>query len=141
MVAHSELLARFARLTHKQLKVLHLVSENMTGKEIARELGVSPSSIEQHLRGVRNHFGPLSRRELSKLYREVEQALQPCPSVSHTSAPIEVKLRKLEDANHPPEAGAGTKASTRQTDPLQFTPSLRFAAGLIVGFVLGVVVT
>ncbi|GAM07252.1 LuxR family transcriptional regulator [Novosphingobium sp. MBES04] len=60
----------FENLTDKQHEVLALVGENFTSKEIAYELGISVSAVNQRIETVRARAGSLSRLELARAYRE-----------------------------------------------------------------------
>lgn len=62
--------AAFRRLTDKQHQVLCLVAENRTSKEIAWELGISESAVNQRIEGVRGRTGGASRAELARSYRQ-----------------------------------------------------------------------
>ena len=57
-------------LTPKQHEVLRFVSENRTSKEIAWELGISESAVNQRIEGVRTRTGSPPRAELARAYRQ-----------------------------------------------------------------------
>lgn len=65
----------FLGLTSKQHEVLGFVAENRTSKEIAWELGISESAVNQRIEGVRLRAGSPPRAELARGYRQylVEQ--------------------------------------------------------------------
>lgn len=63
----------FENLTDKQHEVLALVGDNFTSKEIAYELGISVSAVNQRIETVRARAGSLSRLELARAYREYRQ--------------------------------------------------------------------
>ncbi|MCJ2178036.1 helix-turn-helix domain-containing protein [Novosphingobium album (ex Hu et al. 2023)] len=69
------LLRAFARLTAKQHEVLRFVAENRTSKEIAWELGISESAVNQRIEGVRSRTGGPPRAELARAYRQYQQDL------------------------------------------------------------------
>jgi DNA-binding CsgD family transcriptional regulator len=73
----------FPRLTPKQHEVLRFVAENRTSKEIAWELGISESAVNQRIEGVRLRAGSPPRAELARAYRiyllEAAQACNPLP--------------------------------------------------------------
>lgn len=141
MLAQSRLQSDFGELTDKQLRVLQLVSQNMTGKEMARELGVSPSSIEQRLRSIRNRFGPLSRHELAQLYAKMNAVAHSPQDCEPACGPLALASIGKDAATLQPGA-AGRKSRLSGLDELiGFTRSVRFIAGLILGFVLGGFVT
>lgn len=70
------LLAVFPRLTEKQHEVLRFVAENRTSKEIAYELGISESAVNQRIESVRNRAGSPPRAELARAYRQYQQDLE-----------------------------------------------------------------
>ncbi|MFC0683617.1 helix-turn-helix domain-containing protein [Novosphingobium clariflavum] len=49
--------------------MLRLVAENRTSKEIAWELGISESAVNQRIEGVRGRTGSPPRAELARAYR------------------------------------------------------------------------
>lgn len=62
-------------LTLKQAEVMHLVSQGYETKEIARELEISPTTVDQRIEGARRKLGGGSRKEAARRY----QALQNIP--------------------------------------------------------------
>lgn len=82
--AQDTLLARvWPLLTDKQHEVLRFVAENRTSKEIAWELGISESAVNQRIEAVRNRAGAPPRAELARAYRhyltDLEAAYNPLP--------------------------------------------------------------
>ncbi|HUD29978.1 MAG TPA: helix-turn-helix transcriptional regulator [Novosphingobium sp.] len=73
----------FPGLTPKQHEVLRFVAENRTSKEIAWELGISESAVNQRIEGVRVRAGSPPRAELARAYRgylqELESTCNPLP--------------------------------------------------------------
>lgn len=63
----------FPSLTSKQHEVLAFVAENRTSKEIAWELGISESAVNQRIEGVRSRTGSPPRAELARAYRQYQQ--------------------------------------------------------------------
>ncbi|KQM17436.1 helix-turn-helix transcriptional regulator [Novosphingobium sp. Leaf2] len=63
-------------LTVKQHEVLRFVAENRTSKEIAWELGISESAVNQRIEGVRLRSGSPPRAELARAYRQYQQDLE-----------------------------------------------------------------
>lgn len=60
----------FAQLTRKQREVLALVADNRTSKEIAAQLGISQSAVNQRIEMMRSRLGWIPRGELARLYRK-----------------------------------------------------------------------
>lgn len=59
-----------AQLTQKQREVLALVADNRTSKEIAAQLGISESAVNQRIETIRSRLGWIPRGELARLYRQ-----------------------------------------------------------------------
>ncbi|MWV27889.1 helix-turn-helix transcriptional regulator [Erythrobacter sp. GH3-10] len=55
-------------LTDKQREVLDLLVQHMTSKQIARELGISPHTVDQRIVSARRKFGVETRNELAAAY-------------------------------------------------------------------------
>jgi len=60
-------------LTDKQRRVLDLLIENKTSKEIARALGISPYTVDQRISLARGKLGVSSRTELAARYRLIRK--------------------------------------------------------------------
>ena len=56
--------ANTARLTSREQEVVRLVARGLSNKAIARELGISPRTVEGHLNHVFEKVGTTSRTEL-----------------------------------------------------------------------------
>jgi DNA-binding CsgD family transcriptional regulator len=56
------------QLTAEQVEALRLVGENLSSKEIARELGISKSAVDQRLDRARLVLGASSRREAARIF-------------------------------------------------------------------------
>ena len=61
--------ARIGRLTDGQRAVVALVADNKTSKEIALELGISPNTVDQRIKGAQAKLGVRRRSEAARLYR------------------------------------------------------------------------
>jgi len=68
---HSEIEFMLAGLTAKQREVLDLLIEHKTSKEIARELGISPHTVDQRIQFAKEKLGASSRSEVALLYRRL----------------------------------------------------------------------
>lgn len=66
----------FDAMTDKQHEVLGLVADNFTSKEIAFELGVSESAVNQRIEAVRSRTGSPPRSELARVYRKYRLELE-----------------------------------------------------------------
>ena len=68
---HSEIEFTLAGLTAKQREVLDLLIEHKTSKEIGRELGISPHTVDQRIQFAKEKLGAGSRSEVALLYRRL----------------------------------------------------------------------
>lgn len=62
-----------ARLTAKQREVMDLLIEHKTSKEIARELGISPHTVDQRIQFVKDKLGAVSRNDAAMMYRRLNE--------------------------------------------------------------------
>lgn len=60
-----------AKLTDKQVDVLDLLLDHMTTKEIARNLGISPNTVDQRLNSAKKILGTVGRSETAVAYRSL----------------------------------------------------------------------
>ena len=63
----------FSRLNQRQRECLRLVYRNLEAKEIARELGLSPHTVVEHLRDARRVLGTSRSMHAARLLVEHEQ--------------------------------------------------------------------
>jgi DNA-binding CsgD family transcriptional regulator len=100
--------------TDKQRRVLDLLIEHKTSKEIARSLGISPFTVDQRISLARAKLGVSSRNELAARYRAMRQA------PSHPSADI-FTLSEGEHSEAVDESEAdGTPSVVRSRDPIPY---------------------
>jgi len=86
-----------AGLTEKQRRVLDLLIENKTSKEIGRALGISPYTVDQRISLARGKLGVSSRNELAARYRGMRKA-----SGQSASEALAGAEGKQSQAPHPP---------------------------------------
>ena len=129
-------------LTAKQRDVLDLLADNHTTKEIARKLGISPFAVDQRLKSAKDHIGPLSRGELTRLYRELNgQLAMAVPSPRDecgAPGPVEQELNANPAYAAPAKTSFGPLSAGLVLDQAR---SLRFVAGMTLGFSLGILVS
>jgi DNA-binding CsgD family transcriptional regulator len=82
---HSEVEFMLAGLTAKQREVLDLLIEHKTSKEIARDLGISPHTVDQRIQFAKEKLGATSRSEVAQLYRRL---LEICGQLTYQESPI-----------------------------------------------------
>ena len=97
---HSEIEFMLAGLTPKQREVLDLLIEHKTSKEIARELGISPHTVDQRIQFAKEKLGASSRSEVAQLYR---QLVEICGQLTYENSGI-AGLPEVA------ESGSGTQA-------------------------------
>jgi DNA-binding CsgD family transcriptional regulator len=68
----------FRRITPKQQQVLRFVAENHTSKEIAFELGISESAVNQRIESIRARTGYPARAELGRAFRQFTASEEAC---------------------------------------------------------------
>lgn len=141
-------------LTERQCEVLELVLEHKSNKEIARELGVSPSAVEQRLAAVRLKLGASRRGDLVRAYQEYRRtyADRTCvPRQVDSGARVEEDRRRegtgpvLELADSMPlhDLSSETAWSAADRPPREFRmpDSLVVRFAVIVGFAFVLAVT
>lgn len=67
----------FGQLTDKQKEVLDLLVQHKTSKEIAREIGVSPHTVDQRINFSKKKLQVNSRGELALAYRRLKAIYEP----------------------------------------------------------------
>jgi DNA-binding CsgD family transcriptional regulator len=57
-------------LTPKEMQIISLCIQNMTAKEIARELSISPRTVEEYIEIVRRKFNLISKSALIDFFKK-----------------------------------------------------------------------
>lgn len=60
-------------LTEKQIEVLDLLVMHRTTKEIARDLGIAPNTVDQRIGAVRDKWGTTNRKDTARLYAQLQE--------------------------------------------------------------------
>ncbi|MEO6716478.1 MAG: helix-turn-helix transcriptional regulator [Novosphingobium sp.] len=63
---------QYALLTEKQRQTLELLIKHKTSKQISRELGISPHTVDQRIESAKRKFGVNSRGELAQAFRRLQ---------------------------------------------------------------------
>jgi DNA-binding CsgD family transcriptional regulator len=93
--------SRIARLTRGQRACLLLVAEHLSSKEIARELGVSPHTVDQRIRVALRTLGVHSRVQACRLLlddiqtQQQTRAVLPFSTIRHQHNTMDVRMRLL----------------------------------------------
>lgn len=73
-MSRADMEERLARLTPAQLDALELVALRRTSKEIARELGISPVTVDQRIKRAQLILGASNRNEAARFLISARQA-------------------------------------------------------------------
>ena len=90
---HSEGDIVLAGLTAKQRQVLDLLIEHKTSKEIARELGISPHTVDQRIQFAKEKLGAANRNEAAALYRRL---LEICGQMTYEESYVATPVPALD---------------------------------------------
>lgn len=108
MIASGEVFDNpLVELTAKQREVLDLLIQHKTSKEISRELGISPHTVDQRIMLARAKLGVGTRGEVAQAYRKLVATYeQPVYEDSHIGfPPLPVETRPRDDGDaRPPSA-------------------------------------
>lgn len=114
------------RLSPRQKECLRGVLQLRSGKEIARELGISPHAVEKHLRICREKYGVATSAEAARLFALQEQGGEfPQCGVPDLAAGTAGGHRKsvsaagIEAASVRPGDSHGALSADRPLTPLQ----------------------
>lgn len=82
------------KLTDKQRETLDLLLHHKTSKEIARDLEISPHTVEQRLRGAKRRLGVSRRSDLATAYRHL---LLVCEETVYQESDVVIPALKLSN--------------------------------------------
>lgn len=71
---------RLNRLTEKQRECLRLVYAHLSSKEIAKQLGVEPGTVDQYIKAAMRTLGVGERRAAARMLAEHESAGSAAPA-------------------------------------------------------------
>ncbi|MGZ3268431.1 MAG: helix-turn-helix transcriptional regulator [Croceibacterium sp.] len=126
-------------LTDKQRRVLDLLIEHKTSKEIARELGISPHTVDQRLQFAREKLGAGSRSELAQAYRRL---LEVYGQLTYKPSGIADPPRKT-DGGHGAQGPLSQSVKPAAEADFQVGPELfegRYGTLARLGWMLGIAV-
>jgi DNA-binding CsgD family transcriptional regulator len=75
-----------ARLSERQRQCLGRVAQGYTSKEIGRQLGLSPSTVDNHVRSALERLNMSDRSEAARLFRESQDT----SALAATAAPLAI---------------------------------------------------
>ncbi|SFG14363.1 regulatory protein, luxR family [Novosphingobium sp. CF614] len=83
-------------LTLKQAEVLDLLVMHRTTKEIARELGIAPNTVDQRINAVREKWGTANRKDTARRYA---QLLEQCGKTTCGLSRVDLDSQDIEDGD------------------------------------------
>lgn len=98
-------------LTAKQLEALDLLVKHKTSKEISRELGISPHTVDQRIDTAKRRLGVSSRSELVQTYLHLKRM---CHELTYEESYIDDSARLIE-----PKQREQAENSDPKVDPLR----------------------
>ncbi len=69
------------QLTPREREVLGLIVQHMTNKQVARELGIAETTVDKHLKNIRQKFGTRDRYETARVAQLLEGWENPYPQI------------------------------------------------------------
>ena len=131
--AESTIAARVARLSQGQLDALLLVDQHLSSKEIAVELGISPHTVDQRIRGALHVLGVERRAQAARMVAQVQGPYQRLihqpPHIEggafqgHPGGAVGFQIRHADRAGEASDLGIDTEqrpGSTWSSLPLPF---------------------
>jgi len=76
-------------LTEKQVEVLDLLLQHKTTKQIARELGIAPNTVDARIAAVREKWGTIDRKATARVYSHL---LETCEKPPCGFSPLETDV-------------------------------------------------
>ena len=128
-VAHAA--DRVQRLSDGQLEVLRLVDEHLNSKEIAVELGISPHTVDQRIRGAIRTLGVTKRQEAARLVAQIQpyqRLIHQPPYIDEPAKPAETggaisfQIRHADRAGGVGLSGLETEQGTLVSRPFLVPP-------------------
>lgn len=102
-------------LTDSQRTCLLLVKEGFTSKEIARQTGLTPQTVDQYMSRAASILGVQSRREAARILTEV---LDPQFSSSELSSPTVADGTEMSAKTALPDSGQPTRQQPEAASPI-----------------------
>jgi DNA-binding CsgD family transcriptional regulator len=122
---------RVGRLSEGQLQVLRLVDEHLNSKEIAAELGISPHTVDQRIRGAIKTLGVSKRQEAARVVAQVQPYQRLIHQPPHIDEPAEsaetdgavsFQIRHADRAGGVGSSGLETEQGTLVSRPFLVPP-------------------
>lgn len=126
--AQAQANVRVARLSQGQVDCLRLVNEHLSSKEIAVELGISPHTVDQRIRGAlqilgvarRSHAARLVAKEAGPYQRLIHQPphIAADRTAHHQEGAISHQIRHADRAGGTGGTGTETEQGSLPRSPL-----------------------
>lgn len=107
-------------LTSRQCEVLDLLLQHRTTKEIARQLAISPHTVDQRIRLAKEKLGVHRRSDLATAYRELQSI---CGKSVYEESRIATEPTKLSELSLPIWLER-RKGATQPLAPVQLVPAI-----------------
>lgn len=143
----SALAARVAKLSQGQLDALLLVDQHLSSKEIAVELGISPHTVDQRIRGALHILGVERRSQAARLVAQVrgpyQRLIHQPPHIEgsgssgHPGSAVGFQIRHADRAGGTSDLGFTTEqrpGSSWSSLPLPFATRSQPRNEMSVGF-------
>jgi DNA-binding CsgD family transcriptional regulator len=120
---------RVARLSAGQLDCLRLVDQHLNSKEIAAELGISPHTVDQRIRGALHILGVERRAQAARIvaryHGPYQRLIHQSPHIEGDSATGHPEAAVRHQIRHADRAGgAGSALIRTEQRVVTFAPSL-----------------
>jgi DNA-binding CsgD family transcriptional regulator len=103
------------RLTERQTDCVARVARGLSSKEIARELGISPSTVDNHVASAMHHYGFSTRAAVAKWYVEQVNGAEAVPILDNELELItKVRSKSNRFLAMPPLGGATNGLTMKQ---------------------------
>ena len=96
-------------LSEKQREALDLLILHKTSKQISRELGISPHTVDQRIEAAKRRLGVATRGEAAQRYRHL---LDLCQQMTYDEFPVANRTIRLDQAG-----GSNSEQLLIQADP------------------------
>jgi len=130
------------RLTERQADCVARVARGLSSKEIARELGISPSTVDNHVASAMHQYGFSTRAAVARWYMEQVNDASPTPLLDNETLLIANTVSKPNKVFAMPPLGGGANTLTlkqRFFSVSQVVIVSIMVASSVITFVLGLI--
>lgn len=128
----------FDQLTPRQRECLRAVANHRTYKEVARDLGISDSAVEKHLRSAREKLGVETTAEAARRFLAEDGEADPHGGFDHLAdqSPLEDERAVSDSFDLQTQGGSGRATTPGAADldrPLSPLQTLSIIARVVLG--------